>query len=148
MNIEAMLCDSATVREGLLHVLGGGINRLWREEFPSTMQTTLAMVLEIHPTETEQHHKIHIFFRDEDGQQLGDVAADFNIGRNVGSSRPGENIVMPLIVSLQQMEIPKPGAYSVDIVIDKQHRRSLTVYACSQASDDRRRRSRSAGFSN
>jgi hypothetical protein len=148
MQIEAMLCDSATVREGLLHVLGGGINRLWREEFPSQMAATLAMVLDIHPSETELPHSLMVSLRDEDGMRLGEVGTDFNLGRNLGASRPGENIVLPLVISLQTMEIPRPGAYSVDIVVDNQHRRSLTVYACSQAADDRRRRSRSAGYNN
>ena len=148
MQIEAMLCDSATVREGLLHVLGGGINRLWRDIFPAQMAATLALLLEIHPTETEMQHTIHIFLQDEDGRRLAEVSADFQVGRNTAASRPGENILMPLIVSLQNMEIPRPGSYSVDIVLDNQHKRSLMVYACSQTTDDRRRRGRSQGYQN
>ena len=148
MVIDAILCDFATVREGLLHLLGGGINRLWREQFPAQMGSTLALLLEIHPTETERQHTISIFLIDEDGRRLAEVSADFQVGRNAAQSRPGENILMPLIVSLQQMEIPAPGAYSVEIMMDGQHKRSLTVYASSPASEDRRRRGRTGGYQN
>lgn len=145
MQLDAMLCDFATVREGLLHVLGGGINRLWREKFPANMGATLALLLEIHPTEADMQHTMAIFLINEDGRRLAEVNADFQVGRNAAASRPGENILMPLAVSLQQMTIPAPGAYSVEILLDGQHKRSLCVLAASPSADDRRRKGRSAG---
>ena len=147
MQIEAMLCDFATVREGLLHVLGGGINRLWRDEFPAQMSATLALLLEIHSTEMEMPHTIHIFLQNADGARLAAVSADFQVGRNM-ISRPGEHLSMPLIVSLQQMEIPSAGAYSVDIVLDNQHKRSLTIYACLLSQEELRRRGQGQGHQN
>ena len=142
MTIEAMLCDYATVREGLLHVLGGGINRLWRENFPAQMGVTLALLFELHPTEANMKHSLSIVLLDEDGHRLAEVNADFQVGRQMGAGRRGENIVLPLAVSLQQMEIPNPGAYSVEILIDGQHKRSVTMVALHPSKDDRRKRGR------
>ncbi|MGE0488774.1 MAG: hypothetical protein AB7S38_06135 [Vulcanimicrobiota bacterium] len=142
MTIEAMLCDYATVREGLLHVLGGGINRLWREKFPAQMGVTLAILLEIHPTEANRQHTMNIVLLDEDGRRLAEVNADFQVGRKATSGRAGENIIMPLAVSLQQMSIPTAGAYSVEILMDGQHKRSLCVLAANPTKDDRRQRGR------
>src|ERR1039458_8002761 len=122
MQIDAMLCDYATVREGLLHVLGGGINRLWREQFPATMGSTLALLLEIHPTETEIQHAIAIFLIDEDGRRLADVSAEFQVSKSTTIGRAGEAVLMPLLVSLHHLEIPSPGAYSVEILLDGQHK--------------------------
>lgn len=148
MKIDAMLCDFATVREGLLHVLGGGINRLWREKFPAQMGVTLALVLEIHPTEANRQHTMNIVLQDEDGARLAEVNADFQVGRRTETGRRGENIVMPLAISLQQMSIPKEGAYSVEILLDNQHKRTLSVIAAPPKPDDRRRRGRTTGSQN
>ncbi|MBI3928260.1 MAG: hypothetical protein HY319_22135 [Armatimonadetes bacterium] len=142
MHLDAMLCDFATVREGLLHILGGGINRLWREKFPAQMGVTLSILLEIHPTEANRQHSMNIVLQDEDGRRLAEVNADFQVGRNVESNRRGEPIVMPLAISLQQMTIPGPGAYSVEILLDGQHKRTLTVLAAPPKEKDRRRRGR------
>ncbi len=142
MRLDAMLTDFATVREGLLHILGGGINRLWREKFPAKMGVTLAILLEIHPTEANRQHTMNIVLQDEDGRRLAEVNADFQVGRNPESVRRGEQIVMPLAISLQQMTIPSPGAYSVEILLDGQHKRTLTVVASTPGEKDRRRKNR------
>ena len=38
------------------------------------------------------------------------------------SSRPGETLILPLVVPLQQVVLPQPGAYSVEVLIDGQHK--------------------------
>jgi hypothetical protein len=37
MDIEALLCDAATVRENVLHILGGGLGQLWRDVYPARL---------------------------------------------------------------------------------------------------------------
>ena len=60
MEIQAaILCDSATVREGLLHVLGGGINRLYRSELPAPLGVALALLVAFEPEEVDQLHEVH-----------------------------------------------------------------------------------------
>jgi hypothetical protein len=145
MHIDAMLCDFATVREGLLHVLGGGINRLWRDRFPAAMGVSLAMVLEVHPIEASRHHRMTIVLQDQDGKRLAEMDADFQLNRIPDHAKPGERIIMPMSISLQSMSIPVAGTYSVEILVDGQHKRSLAVVAEAIKPNDRRRRERTLG---
>ncbi len=140
-----MLCDYATVREGLLHVLGGGINRLWREEYPAPLGVTLALLFEVHPTEMNTDHTLGVIMINEDGQEIGNVTADFAIASDPDKGRPGENLILPLVVPLQQVVLPNHGAYSVEILIDGQHKRSLGVLAAGNRDGDRRQKGRSGG---
>ncbi len=145
MKIDAMLCDYASVREGLLHVLGGGINRLWREEYPANLGVSLALLFEIHPTEMNSEHSLQVVLIDEDGRQFGHVTADFHVASDSGKGRPGENLILPLVLPLQQVMLERPGAYSVEILIDGQHKRSLSVLATAARHGDRRQRGRTGG---
>lgn len=137
-----MLCDYATVREGLLHVLGGGINRLWREEYPAPLGVTLALLFEIHPTEMNSDHILQVVMIGEDGQEIGHVNADFQVASDPIKGRPGENVILPLVVPLHQVVLPVSGAYSVEILIDGQHKRSLGVLASPPRDGDRRQKGR------
>ena len=146
MKLDAMLGDSATVREGLLHVLGGGINRLWREEYPAPLGVTLGLLFEVHPTEMDSEHTLEVVMIDADGQEIGNVGADFAIAPDPDKGRPGETLILPLVVPLQNVMLPGAGAYSVEVLIDGQHKRSLGVLAADPyEEDDRRRRDRSGG---
>lgn len=146
MKLEAMLCDYATVREGLLHVLGGGINRLWREQYPAHLGVMLALILEVHPTQMDRDHTLKVLMIDADGKEIGDVIADFTVAPNPHSDRPGETLLLPLVVALQQVVLPAPGAYSVEILVDGQHKSSLGVLAAPPfEEDDRRSRGRTTG---
>lgn len=149
MKLDAMLCDFATVREGLLHILGGGINRLWREEYPAPLGVTLALLFEVHPTEMDSEHTLEVVMIDADGKEIGNVSADFAIAPDPGASRPGETLILPLVVPLQQVILPQPGAYSVEILIDGQHKRSLGMLAAPPYGEgDRRSRGRTGGGMN
>ena len=145
MKIDAMLCDYATVREGLLHILGGGINRLWREEYPAALGVTLGLLFEVHPTEMDSEHTLGVVMIDADGKEIGSVTADFQIAADPDKGRPGETLVLPLVVPLHQVIIPQHGAYSVEVLIDGQHKRSLGVLAAPPRDGDRRQRGRTGG---
>ena len=46
--VTALLCDYASVREGLLNILGGGVNRLWRAELPAPLDGVDNLRLTLH----------------------------------------------------------------------------------------------------
>lgn len=128
MQVDAFLCDAATVREGLLHILGGGITRLWREQFPAQIAATLAVMIVLHPTEAESEHKMVIRVASEDGQDIATMEGSFRAQRG-DLSKPGELIASPLVLNLHSVPLPRAGSYSVDILIDNQHQRSLQFVA-------------------
>ena len=86
MNVgTALLCDFASVRDGLLFVVGGGVTRLWREEFPAPMGVCLALVFEVHQMEAPHPHQIDVRIVGVDGAQIARIEGAFQ-------STPGEDI--------------------------------------------------------
>lgn len=126
----ALLCDAATVREGLLHVLGGGITRLNRPQFPAPMNTTLALGLAVHRTEAEREHQVEIIVQSEDGNRIAEVGAGFQVGATPESDlRPGERLNVPLVVPLIPVGLPVVGGYSIEVLIDGVHKAAVPFWA-------------------
>jgi hypothetical protein len=120
----AVLCDAATVRENLLHVLGAGITRLNRQAFPSSMGCTLALQIVVHPTETDREHDGRVVVQDEDGAVIAEVGLGFGLG---GDLLPGEEHLVPIVVQLDPVTLPAPGGYSVEILLDGNHHVSIPI---------------------
>ena len=130
----ALLCDAATVREGLLHVLGGGVTRVNSPQFPAPMNTALALEISVHPTEGGNDHQLQILVQTEDGSRIAELGAAFNVSADPsGDTQPGEQFNVPLVVPLQMVGLPVAGGYSVEILIDGTHRRSIAFWAVLHA---------------
>lgn len=131
MKVQAFLADAVSTRDNLLHVLGGGITRLWRAEYPAPMGVDLAFLFTVHPTEAAEPHRVRIVIQSVDGPPEiarldGEFALDPADARLGPAGRqPGESLVFPLGLSLRQIAIPEPGSYSVEILVDNQHVDSL-----------------------
>ena len=134
MEIEALLCDAARVREGLLHVLGGGVTRLGRDRFPTALGLDLGMMITLHPTETVDIHRLRIVIQGADGQQIARLDAEFGVGTQPGV-QPGELVPVALAVPLQGVPLPGPGSYSLELLLDGQHRKSLQFLAFLQEAE-------------
>lgn len=125
----AFLCDAATVREGLLNVLGGGITRAGRSEFPGPLSLTLALRILVHPTEAGSPHKLVILLQGEDGQEAARVDIEFG-ANDPGTLEPGEQFSLPLPIPMPpQVQLPAPGRYSFELLIDGIHQGSVPFIA-------------------
>lgn len=131
MTIDAILCDAATVREGLLNVLGGGITRIWRDTYPSPMGTQLALLLHSTNAEMGKPHKLGLTMNHENGDKIADVSLDFSVAPNPGN-RPSEVVTVPLVASFQQQNLPREGGYVITMTIDGETVRTLNFVAAKQ----------------
>lgn len=128
MRVDAFLCDAATVRENLLHVLGGGVTRLWRERFPADLGVTLAMMIAMTPSEAAIDHVLQVTVIGSDGEPIAQL--DGEIGAQPAIDHvPGEDVNVPAVLPLQRVPLPGPGQYSVNVLIDRQQKASLSVSA-------------------
>lgn len=128
----ALLCDHVTVREGLLHILGGGVTRITRGEYPAPLGVALALRVMVHPTEADAEHKMEARLLAEDGEEVGRVEIQFQVGRDEESeapSRPGEELSAAFPLPFQQVVINAPGAYSFELLIDGIHQASVPFLA-------------------
>jgi len=125
----ALLCDAATVREGLLHILGGGITRANRPAYPAPLGMMLALRIMIHPTEVDRPHQLRIQLQDADGGQIAAMDAQINVG-DPAMIAPGEEASLPLPLGLPpQVALPDAGRYSFEILIDGTHQASVPFTA-------------------
>lgn len=126
---SALLCDAATVREGLLHILGGGITRLHRAEFPAPMQVTLVAQVVLTPSEITFTHDVSAVIQTEDGEVVVQANGHLEAGEPNPLLEPGESVILPLVINLSNVVVPRPGGYSIEISVDDVHQTSLTFRA-------------------
>ena len=130
----ALLCDAVTVREGLLHILGGGINRINRPQYPAPLGAALALRILLHRTELDRQHTLEVVLAGEDGQMIAKVEAPFAVPREaVVDLRPTEEVIVNVPIGLQGLLVPREGAYAFDLLIDNTHAASIPFHAVIQA---------------
>lgn len=118
------LCDAASIREGLLHVLGAGITSMQRAEFPASLGCVLALQLEL-VLEGQGMHAVNIemAFTGPDGEDRGIpsfVTALQIDGTGVASdlsSIPGI-ATMPLVLNTADLMLPEAGLYRIELVVN------------------------------
>ena len=131
--ISAMLCDAATVREGLLHILGGGITRLHRGEYPAPMQVALVAQVVLTPVEVEHPHDVTAIVQTEDGDVVVQATGHLEAGPPNPLLEPGESVILPLIIGLHGVVLARPGGYSIEMSVDNVHQSSLSFRAVTVA---------------
>src|SRR5438477_12456235 len=115
MEVRAFICDAATVREGLLHILGAGITRINRQAFPAPFGAAVAMMLILHPTEADRDHALDVRLQGSDGAELAKIDGGFRSEKGP-DLQPGEMIASPIVLSLHNAVLPGAGSYSVEIL--------------------------------
>jgi hypothetical protein len=130
---SALLCDAATVREGLLHILGGGITRLHRSEFPAPMQVTLVVQVVLTPTEIQFPHDVSAVIQTEDGDVVVQANGHLDAGEPNPLLEPGESVILPLVINLHNVVVPRPGGYSIEVSVDEVHQTSVAFRTMAAA---------------
>ncbi|WP_419837002.1 DUF6941 family protein [Candidatus Poriferisodalis sp.] len=111
----AALCDFAQVRERMLTIASAGVTRALRADFPAPMGVMLALMLELSAAEAKLPHEIVARVEDSDGQQLAEAMAAFQIGEILDLD-PGEMLLIPTVLDLREVALPKPGRYQVVVI--------------------------------
>jgi len=112
----------------MLHILGGGVTRANRSEFPGPLGMSLAVRIMVHPTEVDRQHELEVRLQGEDGQQIAAVNAEFGVG-DASQLQPGEEAHLPLPLQLQGVPLPHEGRYSFELLIDGIHQATVPFVA-------------------
>lgn len=137
MEADVMLCDHAEATNGKLFINGAGINVFWvAPEPPHRITASVAMVVHVPYTATNQPHSVGVHLMDEDGNAVvpwtpdgvearGPVKLDgnFNVGRPPNLT-PGEAQTVPLALGFQ-VPFAQLGRYSFKVEIDGAEVRQL-----------------------
>ncbi len=110
------LADAATVREGLLNVLGAGVNVVVRPTFPAPLGVPLVAVLEVEPDDRTTHQIVVSV--QADATPLVQVQVQLE----GGASGPFADLpaYVPLVLPVGDARLPQPGRYEAALAIDDQ----------------------------
>ncbi len=112
---------------GLVYVLGAGIDTLWRDQFPAPFGGAMVLRLVTSRIEAGRPHKVEVHCRDEDGRAiLAQPIALIVPARQVPTEHPpGWDLAANIVINLAGVHIEKPGFYRFEIMIDDQQVRTL-----------------------
>jgi Family of unknown function (DUF6941) len=115
--IVSALCDRATVREGLLHVLGAGVTNI-TTRLPALLPLDLALMARLEP-EDAGAHQISIVLEHEDTEdKLGELKGDFEVSAEALNEPELPLANVPFPVPLSDFRLSKAGSYIVKIALD------------------------------
>jgi hypothetical protein len=123
-----VLCDAATVRENLLHVLGGGITRIWRPSYPAGLGLHVAAIITLQPSEARERHRLRVVVLSDDGKAVAEINGEFGVTSAQGAM-PGERLAVPIVLDFTPVQIPAKGAYTIDLLVDGHVFRSMHFVA-------------------
>lgn len=129
MQVEIFsLCDFAQENLGKLTVVGT-FDTLNSPMFPFVLPAcSVAMRARFSRAEAGKHH-FEVSFVDEDGKSfLQELKVDADVKIPAGQ----DSATLQLCLGIGQLLIPKPGKYSIDLVMDGRQELSLPLLAVSQ----------------
>ncbi len=116
---------------GLVYVLGAGIDTLWRESFPAPFAAAAVVRVLANRAEIGRPHTVEVQCNDEDGRPV--LPSAINVGIPARSAPPehptGWDLAANIVLNLANVSIPREGLYSIEILIDGQHVKSLPFRA-------------------
>jgi hypothetical protein len=124
-----ILCDFASVREGLLFVVGGGITRVRRSQYPAAFGCSVALLVELHQMELTRPHELELRLLGLDGENIANIKAGFQATGEGLDLDIGENLPIPVVLDLRNAALPKPGRYNIEASIDGSHQLTLSFRA-------------------
>jgi len=118
-----LFADAASVREGLLNVLGAGITRLVRDPLPGRLDAVLAVMLQPDdPGDLQAAHNLEVVITETtaDGPVVVARAVLEIVGLQSSSDTAELLPTLPLVVPLQSIPIPRTGLYRITATLDGQ----------------------------
>jgi hypothetical protein len=132
----AFLADSAEANphSRKFYVLGGGFDSIGAPAFPAIHPhvSIVARIL-VHPAEADRSHTLEIKMMDADGGALANIEGQFAAS---AAPQPGREIAVPLVINIANVQFQQPGDYSIEILINNQHMKSLPLHVALVAQPD------------
>lgn len=125
----ATLCDAASVREGLLHLLGAGITMIQRGSYPAPLGVQLALLFVMNPKADLRPYQLKIAIHDmEKDEEIGGIEASISPAgpTSYGDAYP---VSMPLVLDLRDAGVPRPGSYEIQVELEGERLADLPVAA-------------------
>jgi Family of unknown function (DUF6941) len=125
----AILSDVAYVRDGLVYILAGGINRLYATDAPAKGNFVLTVMVELESSELEVAHEMSIsVVQVETTAVVATAVAAFQAPERRVGLQSGEPVLLPLTAPMHEVVLPDFGPYDVRINLDDEPQQYLTLW--------------------
>jgi hypothetical protein len=116
---------------GLVYILGAGIDTLWRDAYPAPFGVSVVIRLVGSRTESNRPHTIEVVCNDQDGSSVFAQPITVQIpARSAPREYPGGwDLAAQIVLNLGGVPIPRPGIYALEILLDGQQVRTLPFRA-------------------
>jgi hypothetical protein len=122
----AFLCDFVKADPGgLAHVIGAGIDTVYAAETPTAHNFGLLIRITFTQGESGRPHRVEVFFRTEDGDELAKIEGVVSPVWDQGLP-PGWPIGALLALNFG-LPLPSIGLYALEIMIDDSSAKSLNL---------------------
>jgi hypothetical protein len=123
---------------GLVYLLGAGIDTLVRDQFPAPFGGAMVLRLVASRLESGRAHKVEVHGSDEDGKAILAQPIVLTVPpRQVPADHPpGWDVAVNIVINLAAVHIEKPGFYQFEIMIDDQQVRTLPFRLLQAAPDN------------
>jgi len=114
-----ILADYTEIIGGKLYLMGGGWDVLTvNTGFPLTRSLGLAAAFSVPWNETNERRNVEIDIQTEDGQSVGKVKGQFEVGRPAGIKQ-GQDQRLQLAANIP-LNLPAPGTYVIVALLEGQ----------------------------
>lgn len=137
-----VLADAGHVRDGLLFVIGGGIDQMYSASLPAIIQATIVAKVILDPGDLEKEHVLKLTVKsDGEEQPIAEMSGKFFVKRS-GSVAIDQGFATA--IKLDGLALPNYGVYSMLLEVDATILRDFRV-TLSERTALRRRSTDSTG---
>jgi hypothetical protein len=132
-----VLADAGHVRDGLLYIVGGGIDQVYGSSLPVTLQMTLVMKLTLEQGDYDKEHDLALTVRNAAGEDVvARMGGTFFTKRPPAHRVPGSAFASS--IKLDGLQLPEYGKYSLRLMIDEVELRDFQITVAPQTELRRR----------
>ena len=129
----AMMAEAVQIKDGLAYVLGGGFDTVLSGQLPAALHGAIAVRVLLHRTEVDREHAVEVRVLDEDGAELLRLHGHFQ-AHEPDDLPLGWDIPLLVTFAMPNLPLTKEGRYSVEILGDGSHLKSLNLRVRLRAS--------------
>jgi hypothetical protein len=113
--------------DGLVYILGAGIDTLWRDQFPAPFGGAMVLRVLTNQLESVSSHRVDVRCSDDDGNAVLAQPIAFTVPPRVAPREhpPGWDLAANIVINLASVRFERPGTYRFEILVDGELVRTL-----------------------
>jgi uncharacterized protein DUF6941 len=113
--------------DGLVYILGAGIDTLWRDQFPAPFGGAMVLRVLTNQLESVSSHRVEVRCSDDDGNAVLAQPIAFTVPPREAPREhpPGWDLAANIVINLAAVRFERPGIYRFEILVDGELVRTL-----------------------